>query len=92
MNQPDRGVIGIGEPPTVSTAAAIGNAVNNAIGLRVRSLPITPNGSSTRLQRRNAREGRCEGLCLRECHQREGGRGGALDRAREVLPLAGGMD
>ena len=42
MNQPDRGVIGIGEPPTVSTAAAIGNAVNNAIGLRVRSLPITP--------------------------------------------------
>ena len=29
MNQPDRGVIGIGEPPTVSTAAAIGNAVNN---------------------------------------------------------------
>jgi xanthine dehydrogenase YagR molybdenum-binding subunit len=43
VNQADRGVIGIGEPPTVSTAAAIGNAVNNAIGLRVRSLPITPN-------------------------------------------------
>ena len=43
VNQPDRGVIGIGEPPTVSTAAAIGNAVNNAIGLRIRSLPITPN-------------------------------------------------
>ena len=42
VNQPERGVIGIGEPPTVSTAAAIGNAVNNAIGVRVRSLPITP--------------------------------------------------
>jgi xanthine dehydrogenase YagR molybdenum-binding subunit len=42
VNQSDRGVIGIGEPPTVSTAAAIGNAVNNAIGVRVRSLPITP--------------------------------------------------
>ena len=43
VNQPERGVIGIGEPPTVSTAAAIGNAVNNAIGVRVRSLPLTPN-------------------------------------------------
>jgi xanthine dehydrogenase YagR molybdenum-binding subunit len=43
VNQSDRGVIGIGEPPTVSTAAAIGNAVNNAIGVRVRSLPMTPN-------------------------------------------------
>jgi xanthine dehydrogenase YagR molybdenum-binding subunit len=42
VNQPERGVIGIGEPPTVSTAAAIGNAVNNAIGVRVRSLPLTP--------------------------------------------------
>ena len=42
MDQPDRGVIGIGEPPTISTAAAIANAVANAIGVRVRSLPITP--------------------------------------------------
>jgi xanthine dehydrogenase YagR molybdenum-binding subunit len=42
VNQAERGVIGIGEPPTVSTAAAIGNAVNNAIGVRVRSLPLTP--------------------------------------------------
>jgi xanthine dehydrogenase YagR molybdenum-binding subunit len=42
MNQPERGVIGIGEPPTISTAAAISNAVANAIGVRVRSLPLTP--------------------------------------------------
>jgi xanthine dehydrogenase YagR molybdenum-binding subunit len=42
VNQPERGVIGIGEPPTVSTAAAIGNAVANAIGVRVRSMPFTP--------------------------------------------------
>jgi xanthine dehydrogenase YagR molybdenum-binding subunit len=42
MDQPERGVIGIGEPPTISTAAAIANAVSNAIGARVRSLPITP--------------------------------------------------
>ncbi len=37
-----RGVIGIGEPPVIPVAAAIGNAVRNAIGARVDSLPITP--------------------------------------------------
>jgi xanthine dehydrogenase YagR molybdenum-binding subunit len=37
-----RGVIGIGEPPVIPVAAAIGNAVRNAIGARVASLPITP--------------------------------------------------
>jgi xanthine dehydrogenase YagR molybdenum-binding subunit len=42
INMPERGVIGIGEPATVPTAAAIGNAVANAIGARVGSLPITP--------------------------------------------------
>jgi xanthine dehydrogenase YagR molybdenum-binding subunit len=36
------GVSSLGEPPTVPTAGAIGNAVANAIGARVRSLPITP--------------------------------------------------
>jgi xanthine dehydrogenase YagR molybdenum-binding subunit len=33
---------GIGEPPIVPTLAAIGNAVFNAIGVRVRELPMTP--------------------------------------------------
>lgn len=33
---------GIGEPATIPTAAAIANAVYNAIGVRVRELPITP--------------------------------------------------
>jgi xanthine dehydrogenase YagR molybdenum-binding subunit len=42
MDMPERGVIGIGEPATVSTAAAIGNAVYNAIGVRVPILPLTP--------------------------------------------------
>ncbi len=37
-----RGVIGVGEPPTVSTAAAIGNAVSNAIGVRVPHWPMSP--------------------------------------------------
>ena len=37
-----RGVIGVGEPPTISTAAAIGNAVANAIGVRVPDWPMSP--------------------------------------------------
>lgn len=41
-DMPERGVIGIGEPPTISTAAAIGNAVFNAIGVRVPHCPYTP--------------------------------------------------
>lgn len=36
------GASSLGEPPTVPTAGAIGNAVANALGVRVRSLPITP--------------------------------------------------
>jgi xanthine dehydrogenase YagR molybdenum-binding subunit len=37
-----RGVIGVGEPPTISTAAALANAVTNAIGVRVPHLPLSP--------------------------------------------------
>jgi len=37
-----RGVIGVGEPATVSTAAVIGNAVSNAIGVRVPHWPMSP--------------------------------------------------
>ncbi|MCI0340709.1 MAG: molybdopterin-dependent oxidoreductase, partial [Planctomycetales bacterium] len=36
------GVMGLGEPPVVPTAGAVANAVANAIGARVRELPITP--------------------------------------------------
>ena len=35
-------VSGIGEPPVIPTAAAIANAVFNAIGVRITSLPMTP--------------------------------------------------
>lgn len=42
VDQPARGVIGIAEPPAVATAAAVANAVRNATGVTVRSLPITP--------------------------------------------------
>jgi xanthine dehydrogenase YagR molybdenum-binding subunit len=37
-----RGVIGLGEPPVISPGAAISNAVANAIGVRVPTLPLTP--------------------------------------------------
>ena len=51
MNQPERGVIGIGEPPAVSTAAAITNAVRNATGVTIRSLPLTPDKVLAALER-----------------------------------------
>lgn len=42
LDMPERGVIGVGEPCTVPTAAAIANAVANALGVRVGNLPMTP--------------------------------------------------
>jgi len=42
LDMPERGVIGVGEPCHIPTAAAIANAVANALGVRITSLPITP--------------------------------------------------
>jgi xanthine dehydrogenase YagR molybdenum-binding subunit len=42
FDMPERGVIGIGEPPTISTHAAVANALFNAIGVRVPETPFTP--------------------------------------------------
>jgi len=36
------GAKGVGEPGLVPTAPAIGNAVYNAVGIRIHDLPITP--------------------------------------------------
>ena len=36
------GAKGVGEPGLVPTAPAISNAIYNAIGIRIRDLPITP--------------------------------------------------
>ena len=44
------GVKGIGEPPIIPTAGAIANAVYNAIGVRIKSLPITPDKVLNALQ------------------------------------------
>jgi xanthine dehydrogenase YagR molybdenum-binding subunit len=38
----DRKVTGVGEPATIPTAGAIANAIYNAIGVRIRDLPISP--------------------------------------------------
>jgi xanthine dehydrogenase YagR molybdenum-binding subunit len=54
VDQPDRGVVGLGEPPTISTAAAVANAVANAIGVRVRRLPLTPEAVLTALEHERA--------------------------------------
>ena len=47
LNLPDTaanhvGVKGAGEPPIIPAAAAIANAIYNAVGVRVTGLPITP--------------------------------------------------
>ena len=54
----ERGVIGIGEPPTVSPGAAISNAVANAIGVRVPNLPLTPDRVLEALEKTGQQGGR----------------------------------
>lgn len=49
-----RGVIGLGEPPTVGGIAAIANAVANAIGVRVPMVPLTPDRVLAALEERRA--------------------------------------
>ena len=49
-----RGVIGLGEPPAVRICAAVGNAVANAIGVRVPHMPMTPEHVLNALEGRNA--------------------------------------
>src|SRR2546427_10931901 len=41
-NMPERGVIGIGEPPTVSSASEIADAVRNGTGATTRGLRVHP--------------------------------------------------
>jgi xanthine dehydrogenase YagR molybdenum-binding subunit len=47
LDEPDRlanntGAVGIGEPPVIPTAAAIGNAIADACGIRLTETPFTP--------------------------------------------------
>ena len=47
-----RGVIGLGEPPVVPGIGAIANAVANAIGVRVATVPLSPDRVLNALERR----------------------------------------
>ena len=49
-----RGVIGLGEPCAIGGIAAIGNAVANALGVRVPRVPLTPARVLAALERRTA--------------------------------------
>jgi xanthine dehydrogenase YagR molybdenum-binding subunit len=49
---------GAGEPPIIPTAAAIGNAIFNATGARVRQLPVTPGRMVEALREARTRDGR----------------------------------
>ena len=42
VNRPDQPAVGVGEPSTVTTAAAVANAIFDATGVRLRQLPYTP--------------------------------------------------
>jgi len=42
LNRPDRPSVGAGEPSTVTTAAAVANAIFDATGIRLRQIPFTP--------------------------------------------------
>jgi xanthine dehydrogenase YagR molybdenum-binding subunit len=49
-----RGVIGLGEPPAIAGIVAIANAVANATGVRVPSVPLTPYRVLDAMARRTA--------------------------------------
>jgi xanthine dehydrogenase YagR molybdenum-binding subunit len=48
------GTKGLGEPPRIPIAAAIGNAVFNAIGVPIREIPMTPDKVLAALDRKEA--------------------------------------
>jgi nicotinate dehydrogenase subunit B len=42
IDRPDRRAVGAGEPATITTAAAVANAIYDATGVRVRQVPFRP--------------------------------------------------
>jgi nicotinate dehydrogenase subunit B len=52
INQPDQPAVGAGEPSTVTTAAAVANAIFDATGIRLRQIPFTPERLRTALVHR----------------------------------------
>ena len=80
----------MGEPPAIAICAAIGNAVANAIGVRVPHMPMTPDHVLTTLEGRNAINA---DLRICQSHDRAGGLRALLGaRWGEADVLAGGTD
>jgi CO/xanthine dehydrogenase Mo-binding subunit len=52
INRPDLPPYGAGEPASVATAPAIANAIYDATGARVRTVPFTPGRVKAALARR----------------------------------------
>jgi CO/xanthine dehydrogenase Mo-binding subunit len=50
INHPDQPALGAGEPSTVTTAAAVANAIFDATGIRLRQIPFTPDRVISALQ------------------------------------------
>jgi nicotinate dehydrogenase subunit B len=42
INRPDQPTLGVGEPSSITTAAAVANAIFDATGARLRQVPFTP--------------------------------------------------
>jgi CO/xanthine dehydrogenase Mo-binding subunit len=53
INRPDQPAVGAGEPSTVTTAAAVANAIFDATGVRLRQIPFTPERVRTALLERH---------------------------------------
>jgi isoquinoline 1-oxidoreductase len=47
LDRPDLPSVGAGETPIVAIAPALGNAILDAVGIRLRALPLVPNGLRT---------------------------------------------
>ena len=42
MDSPEMGALGLGEPPIITIGAVISNAIHDALGVRLRHMPMTP--------------------------------------------------
>jgi nicotinate dehydrogenase subunit B len=57
INRTDQPALGAGEPATVTTAAAVANAIFDATGIRLRQIPFTPERVRSALADRRKGEG-----------------------------------
>ena len=51
IDRPDMAPLGVGEPSSAIVPAALANAIHDAVGIRMRSVPFTPEKVSKALQR-----------------------------------------